>query len=390
VNLRIPSWSKNIRIKINAEDFTTFDENRGYARLNKRWQKGDIIEVIIPMSIRKENAHPAVENNLGRVALMRGPIVYCAEGIDNGGDVFDLIIPDTTTLRSEFGTGMLSGLSLLTGTIMKDKGPGTKPEGQKFLAIPYFAWANRGSTNMIVWLTSDKMVYPPQIHPKSTIFLEQIEIKMENRYSNEIRYTLDGSLPSQESSLYLKPIILTDSSIVTAIAYNKEGKRSIRCVEVFNITSYMESKIKMDDLVPGLNYDYYEQKWQERNNFEILSPLKSGISSLIDISLRDKDKNFGFRFTGFIKITHQGIYTFYTRSDDGSELYIGNKKMVDNVGFHVMKEQRGQAALRGGVYPFKLLHYQGDGGFGLEAYYEGPGIKKQLITSDIIYRRIQN
>ncbi len=390
VNLRVPSWSKKIMVKVNSDELTDLDMYRGYVSIDRRWNKGDIIEILIPMSIRKEIAHPAVENNLGRLALMRGPIVYCAEGVDNGGDVFDLIIPDSTTLRSELGEDILSGLTVLRGNVLKDKGPGSTREIQEFLAIPYFAWANRESSDMIVWLTSDKMVYPPKISPKSTIFLEQIEIQMKNRNNDEIRYTLDGSIPSQKSNLYTQPIVLTDSTIVTAIAYSKEGTRSVKCVESFNSTSYMESRLSIDALVHGVNFDYYEQKWQERNNFENLSPLKSGTSSFIDLSPREKDKNFGFRFTGFIKIPHQGIYTFYTRSDDGSELYISNRRIVDNVGFHLMKEVRGQVALKAGIYPFEILYYQGGGNFGLEVHYEGPVIKKQLILSEILFRMKKN
>jgi DUF1680 family protein len=87
-------------------------------------------------------SHENVADNAGRVALERGPIVYCAEWVDNGGQVSHLVLPDEAELWTEHRTDLLNGLTVIRGQAIE----------QDFLAIPYYAWSHRGEGEMAVWL----------------------------------------------------------------------------------------------------------------------------------------------------------------------------------------------------------------------------------------------
>jgi DUF1680 family protein len=123
---------------------------KGFARIRRVWQPGDQVELNLPMPIRRVLSHDKVADNAGRVALERGPIVYCAEGIDNGGQVSQLILPDEAELRAEHRPDMLNRVTVIYGKAMSLDGEAQKE--QEFLAIPYYAWSHRGVGEMAVWL----------------------------------------------------------------------------------------------------------------------------------------------------------------------------------------------------------------------------------------------
>ena len=122
---------------------------KGYARLERRWTAGDVIELGLPMPVRRVVAQPSVEADQGRVALQRGPLVYAAEWPDNpGGKVRNLLLPDDATLASEFRPDLLNGVQVVTGravALALDAEGKVTRQTQDFTAIPYYAWANRGT-----------------------------------------------------------------------------------------------------------------------------------------------------------------------------------------------------------------------------------------------------
>jgi DUF1680 family protein len=163
LQVRIPGWARGVAM---PSDLYVFDDaeapaptlaingeavdlqpERGWATLHRTWQPGDVIELDLPMPVRRVRAHEAVEDAAGRVALQRGPVVYAAEGIDNGGGVLDLTLPDAAVLRAERKQDIGVDVTLIEGTALRN--------GREvpFTAIPYFAWANRGAGEMAVWLS---------------------------------------------------------------------------------------------------------------------------------------------------------------------------------------------------------------------------------------------
>ena len=129
---------------------------RGYAKLRRKWRSGDFVELEFPMPIRRVAADERVKADAGKVALQRGPIVFCAEGIDNSGRVLNLALTDEEKLSHWFRSDLLGGVEFITGkATVADPGSAGRPASkrrQSFMAVPYYAWANRGAGEMAVWL----------------------------------------------------------------------------------------------------------------------------------------------------------------------------------------------------------------------------------------------
>jgi DUF1680 family protein len=165
VRIRIPGWVKNEAIPLNLYQFSdkaasayTVKVNgkpakylveNGYAVINRTWTKGDQIEVDLPMPVRKVNALAALKSDAQRLALQRGPIVYCAEWTDNGGQVSNLSIPENAQFKAVYNAGLLNGLTTLHGDVQQGEAGSKKTFS--LTAIPYYAWANRGEGEMQVW-----------------------------------------------------------------------------------------------------------------------------------------------------------------------------------------------------------------------------------------------
>jgi len=164
LKLRIPGWAQNqvlpgdlysyinqsdgkISIKINNREIE-FQNNHGYAAINRVWNNNDIIELTIPMEVKHIAANEKVKENKNLTALEYGPVVYCVEGIDNNNSLDKLTIPDDAVLRVEYKENLLGGINVITGEV-PSKGGGEK---LKLTAVPYYAWSNRGEETMKVWL----------------------------------------------------------------------------------------------------------------------------------------------------------------------------------------------------------------------------------------------
>jgi len=237
----------------------------------------------------------------------------------------------------------------------------------------------------------NKGYVPPVITSDSEIFLDSATAEILNlAQPGEIRYTLDGTEPTENSSLYTGPVTITESSTLKARTFWAKGRKSKVSRRSWEKVGLRTSK-KVGGLKPGLEYAYYEQSQEYRPDrlpdFTRMKPKVTGIAEKCDLSRAQRDEYFALKFEGFIKVPADGIYTFYTDSDDGSRLYIDSIEVVDNDYSHPMKEESGQIPLSAGTYPFKLLYYQGMGGKGLVARYEGPGIEKKPIPPDVLFHK---
>ncbi len=164
LKLRIPGWAQNqvlpgdlysyinqsdgkISIKINNREIE-FQNNHGYAAINRVWNNNDIIELTIPMEVKHIAANEKVKENKNLTALEYGPVVYCVEGIDNNNSLDKLTIPDDAVLRVEYKENLLGGINVITGEVPSKDGR----EKLRLTAVPYYAWSNRGEGTMKVWL----------------------------------------------------------------------------------------------------------------------------------------------------------------------------------------------------------------------------------------------
>lgn len=178
LSLRIPGWARNetvpgdlysfkeqdshpVRVCINGKEQEAEIQN-GFFRIDRRWKKGDIVELSLPMPVRKIIAHENVETNRDRVALQRGPLVYCLEGKDQpGGKVFPYDLPDTANILSSYREDLMGEMVVLQmhGKFKRheDKQQITMNNNlittyDTLTAIPYCYWANRGPGEMMVWI----------------------------------------------------------------------------------------------------------------------------------------------------------------------------------------------------------------------------------------------
>jgi hypothetical protein len=143
--------------------------DKGYVAIDRSWAAGDVIELNLPMPVRRIGAHPKVEADKDRVALQRGPVVFAAEWPDNpGGKVRNIVLPDTAALTSQFRADLLNGVQVVTSRaygLSEDARGGLEKHEQPFVAIPYATWANRGRGQMAVWLARTDAAAHPTPYP---------------------------------------------------------------------------------------------------------------------------------------------------------------------------------------------------------------------------------
>ncbi|GGE93908.1 hypothetical protein GCM10011383_00740 [Hymenobacter cavernae] len=142
--------------------------------------------------------------------------------------------------------------------------------------------------------------------------------------------------------------------------------------------------------VAGLDYKYYEGFWEVLPSFSTLTPLKSGSTTALDLSARQRDYGYAFQYTGFVTVPTDGQYTFYTSSDDGSQLYIGSTLVVNNDGSHGTLEANGTIGLRAGTHAFTVTYFQNGGGQELTVSYQGPSLAKQVVPASALRRVAQS
>ncbi|HEY3853214.1 MAG TPA: glycoside hydrolase family 127 protein [Verrucomicrobiae bacterium] len=185
VKVRVPGWARNQPVDTDLYKFIDQPEravifkvngkaiplklDKGYASVAKMWKDGDTIELNLPMPIRRVQANDAVKADQGRVALQRGPIVYCLESPDNPGiDVRNLMLPENSSLTATFEPSLLNGVEELHGTafqLSRDDQDQISETSHEIRAIPYFAWANRGCSEMMVWIPDTKKSARIKPHP---------------------------------------------------------------------------------------------------------------------------------------------------------------------------------------------------------------------------------
>jgi len=171
--VRIPGWAQNRPVpsdlyaypeaaegtptlKVNGEA-VALGLDKGYALVSRTWQAGDAVELSLPMPVRRVAANEAVEEDRGRIAVERGPLVYCAEWPDNDGRVSNLVLPDGSILTAEARPDLLGGVVVINGEAeaLSEKAGHVVTEKRTVTLIPYYAWANRGKGEMTVWLARD-------------------------------------------------------------------------------------------------------------------------------------------------------------------------------------------------------------------------------------------
>lgn len=216
LRLRIPSWvSQNnplgtnlyayadnkvgsFEIMLNGHSVAYSFEN-GYAVISRRWQVGDTITIEFDMPIRKVSANDNVKNLRNKIAIERGPIVYCAEAIDNGGSVSDIFFDEQSNLTSCYGESLFDGTWIITGNAKRAffEDDTRYCKTAKLTLIPYYLWNNRGANCMEVWLSQSlESVDAPQ---KKTIAMAS-KVIASYTYFTDIASFVRGKYKPEHSS----------------------------------------------------------------------------------------------------------------------------------------------------------------------------------------------
>ena len=166
--LRIPGWCRKAKIYVNNQKLETGIRLGGYIEIHRVWKPGDYVKLFLSMPIERLMSHPNVLENTDKVALKRGPIVYCIEQVDNPDfDVWNIVLPLDSPLKAEWAPKLLNSVTVIQGEAFAIETESFKnrlyqavadvsfkTRKIRFKAIPYYAWANRKPGSMIVWMRS--------------------------------------------------------------------------------------------------------------------------------------------------------------------------------------------------------------------------------------------
>jgi DUF1680 family protein len=158
LRLRLPGWCRDPRLSVNGEPVAP-ETAQGYALVRRTWAAGDRVELVLPMPVERVRADPRVAAVAGRVALQRGPVVFCFEEADNGAGLAGLILPAEAPLTARHEPHRLGGCVVVEAEGWRERlsetlyttAPAAR-EPVTLRAIPYALWANRGEGEMRVWI----------------------------------------------------------------------------------------------------------------------------------------------------------------------------------------------------------------------------------------------
>jgi len=220
LRVRIPGWSQDQAI---PGDLYTFKEpveepsvsvngktvkpkkELGYAVISKSWQAGDVVEIVFPMDVRLVEADPRVEDNKEKIAVQRGPVMFCAEWPDtDDGHVLNLVFYRTGEITTAFRPDLLDGVQVIKMRASSAErtlaGEIQQHQPKETVLIPYYSWNNRGAGEMMVWLPyTEESVRPlpaPTIASKSKVssnIVSKALIALNDQY--EPRNSIDRSWP---------------------------------------------------------------------------------------------------------------------------------------------------------------------------------------------------
>lgn len=161
--VRVPEWCTSASLTLNGQR-AEIDQpsNDGYLRISRTWSDGDIVELTLPMQVERVHPDPRVYSTHGMVAIRRGPIIFCLEEADNGGELHTLSLPEDADLTASFQKDLLGGTMVVTGKARASEADGdgeglygdsaSERRLRDITLVPYYAWANRQAGEMRVWI----------------------------------------------------------------------------------------------------------------------------------------------------------------------------------------------------------------------------------------------
>ncbi len=248
---------------------------------------------------------------------------------------------------------------------------------------------NRGTKkeNFPYSFTTGKIVSTPYVNDDVSLFEDKVSVKLSvNTKDAEIYYTLDNTQPNKSKIKYNGEFIISKSTEIRAIAIKDNIEKSHELKLFAKKAKYLPSKTLNKKLKSGLKYKYYKGDFSTVFDIESLKPNSKGYVTNFRIDMNSEEDYFAYIFEGYIKVPESGVYSFYSKSDDGSVLFIDDVEVVNNDGSHSSIKATGEIALSKGVHKLKLMYFQSYEGKDLELGIKVPSKNTyEKISSEILY-----
>jgi len=210
-------------------------------------------------------------------------------------------------------------------------------------------------------------------------------VSLSTKNNEEIRYTLDGTEPTTDATIYSKPFTLDRTSIVKVKSFGVNALPGATASQEVIRFEWMKG-VKVANPKPGIAWQYFEPSGKIDLAAINTSPVvKSGVASEISEKVKQRLEKYALSFDGFIKINKDAVYNFSTLSDDGSKLYIDDMEVVNNDEEHGSVEQFGKAALKKGYHKIKVVYFDSGGGNELKVYWQTETGKKEIIPGNVLF-----
>ncbi|HTQ08755.1 MAG TPA: PA14 domain-containing protein, partial [Fimbriimonadaceae bacterium] len=227
----------------------------------------------------------------------------------------------------------------------------------------------------------------PGLAEPETQFADRYELRLTSRSGEGIvHYTLDGSTPTRRSPVFGKPVTITKPCTVKAIEIWADGRTSDVMIAKLTKAVYVPAVKPAETPDPGgLAYQYYEADIKAMPDFASLTATRSGVAPRGDLDdIQHRAEIFAVQESGYVKAPTDGIYTFWTGSDDGSKLWIDGGLVVDNDGPHAYQEIQGEIALKAGLHTIRVAYWDSGGANYLRLFWKQPGSKKEHFSPDAL------
>lgn len=234
-------------------------------------------------------------------------------------------------------------------------------------------------------------------------FLDSTVVRMSSpHFGSVVRYTLDGSEPTGRSERYKGPLTMTreaqirarafhpamDEGEVAALAVQRMAWREgvpLAMAEGSAAGAARDREASQLGLRPGLQCRLHEGRWSRLPDFGSLKPARREVVPAVGLPASAPLEHFGLQMRGYLRIPADALYTLHLWSDDGSALWLGDEKVIDNDGLHGNGEVARDLALRAGYHPIRVEFFQGQGGRALDLTIEGPGLGLQSVPATMLF-----
>lgn len=224
---------------------------------------------------------------------------------------------------------------------------------------------------------------PPRPVSSVRIFIDAMDVGLQTTLPGaEIRYTLDGTKPTRESTLFEKPFKIEASTTVRTKAFWQDGESRMVDYQFTKVTPRPAlDPEKTTEILPGIGVLVYDGRYAKMPDLSTMKPVgEKATAKKIDLAVAPREMDFALRFEGFIDVPKTGIYTFFVTSDDGAQLQIDGEIIVDNDGIHGAVEKSAAYPLEKGLHTIRLDYFQGYGGRDLKIEWQGPDLPRGELT----------